>query len=253
MPIEVIGAGFGRTGTKSMKTAFDILGYKPYHMEDAVFVKDHMPMWSKVYAKPPEMDKMDWEFILDRQGYTATLDFPICLHYEELMHRYPDAKVILSTRDPEKWFYSFKDLMGTVMTAMRLTQCFLSVAWHMLRLHRGFIPDFDKYKLNKPVCIQWYNDHEEAVKKIVPPERLLIWNVKDGWEPMCKFLGKPIPAEPFPHDNAGMAYIRQKILSFFYGGTVENMDGKNEEYRKSREEGKIAGVKSGGGDPKVTK
>jgi hypothetical protein len=101
MALEVIGAGFGRTGTKSLKAALEELGFDPcYHMSELFGHPEHVELWEAAARGK----SVDWNELLG--GYRATTDWPACSFYEELMQSYPDAKVILTLRDPNRWYES---------------------------------------------------------------------------------------------------------------------------------------------------
>ncbi len=99
----VIGAGFGRTGTLSLKKALEILGYDPcYHMTESLD-NFHIPFWERVYCG----EKFSWNEIFDK--YKATTDFPVCSYWDDILKEYPDSKVILTVRSPESWYKSFDE------------------------------------------------------------------------------------------------------------------------------------------------
>ena len=101
MSIKVIGAGFGRTGTLSLKVALEELGLrKCYHMMDALAHLKHSAVWDDA----AQGKAVDWDLLFT--GYAATVDWPGCSFYDELLRRYPDAKVILTVRDPDRWYES---------------------------------------------------------------------------------------------------------------------------------------------------
>lgn len=209
MTIKVIGAGFGRTGTMSLKAALEELGFdKCYHMLEVIMNQGHANKWLATTQGKPVV----WDEIFE--GYQATVDWPGCTFYKELMEHYPDAKVLLSVRDPERWYAS------THATLYQLREgWFGSFSRFIPRL--GEIPKL-VYPLvwdgtfhgrfeDKPYAIDIFNQHIAEVKRLVPPERLLVYEVKQGWEPLCEFLNVPVPkGKPFPHLN-DKAQIQQFI------------------------------------------
>jgi hypothetical protein len=204
--LEIIGAGFGRTGTTSLKRALEHLGYKCYHMEEVPRNLDHghLEHWYDKYEGKPGLP---FEEVFER--YTATVDFPGCTYYRELMDVYPDAKVLLSVRDSESWWKSFDALMKTnesmrYLFFMPKIHKFYRMVLRLQNVVFGGRPDKDLY-------IRVYEQHNADAQANVPPEKLLVFNVKEGWEPLCRFLGKPVPEIPFPHANAGMDDIKAKI------------------------------------------
>lgn len=201
MPLEVIGAGFGRTGTASLKAALEVLGFmKCYHMFEFMEHLEHVGHWENALNGKP----VAWDELFD--GYRATVDWPGCTFYRELMVAYPDAKVILSVRDPERWYDSASK---TIFSAprrgpLRLLQLLTTPRlWRPVRFVRGLLQvgTFGKKDSDKAHTIGVFEAHNKAVKQTVPPERLLVYEVKEGWEPLCRFLGVAVPEVPFPHIN----------------------------------------------------
>lgn len=211
MTIKVIGAGFGRTGTLSLKYALEYLGFKKcYHMSEIQKKHpDHVQLWIDAQNGKP----VDWSRIF--QGYQATVDFPSCLFYKELLQQYPDAKVILTYRDPDRWYDSTKNTIYRLPRNEHLNR----------KPIRNFISRFTKKTIdpNEFVHLQdhilWngtfsgrfndkeyaksiYQNHIDQVKGLVPSNQLLVFHVKEGWEPICNFLKVPTPTKkPFPHLN----------------------------------------------------
>jgi hypothetical protein len=212
--LEIIGAGFGRTGTTSLKHALEYLGYRCYHMEEVArnYEQGHIEFWRDKYNGEKERSYDDVF-----KKYRATVDFPACTYYRDLMAAYPDAKVLLSVRDSEGWWKSFDKLMR-VNASMRWlifippVRRFYRLVGQLKQEVFGGEPDRDRY-------IRVYEEHNAKVQAEVPPEKLLVWDVKDGWEPICEWLGVDVPEIPFPHSNAGMDDIKAKIragaLGFF--------------------------------------
>ena len=195
MALSVIGAGFGRTGTLSLKGALEKLGFDPcYHMME-VMEHGFAGIWNDIaHGAAP-----DWDAVF--QGYEATVDWPACNFYKELADRYPDAKVILSLRDPDKWFDSCQN---TIFRAMRMDHmrapANIRAQMEMVRkliIENTFGGDVD----DRAHAIGIYNRHNETVQKVIPKDRLLVFQASDGWDPLCRFLGVPVPAEPFPKVN----------------------------------------------------
>jgi hypothetical protein len=200
--LKVIGAGFGRTGTLSLKHALEELGFGPcYHMSE-LFEKPHVDeQWDAIVSGEPA----DWPAIF--KGYQATVDWPACAFYKELMQVYPNAKVLLSVRDPEKWYESVTSTIYPVSHQNANSNPDRSVHRHMvdtLIWQRTFDNRFE----DKEYAIGVFLRHNEEVKQHVPAEKLLVYNVKEGWEPLCAFLGVEVPAgKPFPHDNDRATFL----------------------------------------------
>ncbi len=194
--MKVIGAGFGRTGTMSLKVALEELGYGPcYHMIEVFEHPEHVPLWEAARRGEP----VDWEELFD--GYQATVDWPGAAFYKELSERYPEARVILTVRDPERWYESARttifNLQGT--SSSRAPQLARDLAYQ-----KGFRDVEDRRHM-----IEAFNRWNEEVKESIPAGRLLVYEVKEGWEPLCSFLDVEVPKDkPFPHLNDSDSFRR---------------------------------------------
>lgn len=191
MSLSVIGAGLGRTGTASLKVALEMLGLgKCHHMSEVFGSSEQIDLWTKAAAGAP-----DWPAIF--KSYGAAVDFPTSAFWRELADFYPDAKIILSLRDPEKWYESTQEtILSPAMSAGFERMPFAPVVKNVV--HRFFddeIHDHDH-------LIAVFNQHNEDVKKTIPKDRLLVFEAKDGWAPLCKFLGRPVPSDPYPRVNS---------------------------------------------------
>ena len=205
--LEVIGAGFGRTGTWSTYAALNQLGFPCYHMAEVINNnenKTHLDFWRKVANSPPG-SQHDWSQIYSK--YTATVDNPGCCVWRELVQAYPDAKVILTLhpRGPEAWYEStidtifFTDSMWQFKVLELLTPFGrkLGDTAHKLfwgRTLNGVMDD-------KPKAVARYEFYVEEVKAAVPANKLLIFKVDEGWGPLCAFLGVSRPDAEFPNLN----------------------------------------------------
>jgi len=199
MPLEVIGAGLGRTGTASLKLALETLGYSRCHHMSEVFGNARQ---CEFWERASRGDKMDWDEVFD--GFKASVDWPSVSYYRELAEYYPNAKVILGVRDPEAWYrsaietiypvsYVIPNWVGLLSTSVRnLKKANMRAIWQ---------GTFDGRFEDKDYTVQVFRDHVEEVQRIIPPERLLLHEAKSGWEPLCTFLGKPIPDTPYPRAN----------------------------------------------------
>ncbi|KAI7863087.1 P-loop containing nucleoside triphosphate hydrolase protein [Spinellus fusiger] len=211
MPLKIIGAGFGRTGTKSLHEALEILGYRTHHM--FVLFEDHTQdpaVWEKAYDDPKSHEN-DWEKIY--QHFDAALDWPTVSFYKELSEEYPDAKVILTVRSAESWYTS---LQNSILKKTE-PESLVGLHPHVLRciqMHRklsmnGYLNDLSK--ATKEGFIKIFNDHIEEVKRNIPAHRLLVLELGEGWDRLCKFLDVEVPSVPYPHVNSSgdefFAYI----------------------------------------------
>lgn len=204
--VEVIGAGWGRTGTSSLKKALEILGYDPtYHMLE-VIQQNHVKFWQRALAG----EKVDFDEVFDTPNAkcSATCDFPSALFWKEQLQQYSNAVVVLSVRDPEKWYKSCSQTIFRVSFNSPFSSIWIKIAL-MLGIPR---PSFGSmtskmYDISfrglweKDDIIASFNAHNDRIKRECPPEKLLVYDITEGWEPLCKFLKKPIPDVPFPHVN----------------------------------------------------
>jgi hypothetical protein len=207
MPLSVIGAGFGRTGTLSLRIALERLGLGPcYHMLEVFQHPKHIRLWDRAADGKP----VDWEKLLG--GYRSAVDWPVCAFYWELAMRYPEAKVILTVREPESWYRSAAETILRVMTQPLPEGD--AVLQAQLRMARKLIVEqtLGGWYENREHAIAVYERHNAAVKRTIPPERLLVYEVAHGWEPLCRFLGLPVPEEPFPQVNTTEEF-RQRIVT----------------------------------------
>ena len=199
MSIQIIGAGLGRTGTLSLKAALEELGFaKCYHMVEVLARTDNARTWDAAVRGEP----VDWDRLF--AGYRATVDVPSCLFYRELLEKYPEAKVILTVRDPERWYDSARQTIYFARDAfprwaavlnprMRVFRRMIDRLWD--RMFRGRFED-------RAFAIDAFNRHNEQVRRDVPADRLLVYEISQGWGPLCAFLGVPVPeGKPFPHLN----------------------------------------------------
>ncbi|MGI9061106.1 MAG: sulfotransferase family protein [Ktedonobacteraceae bacterium] len=214
--MKVIGAGFGRTGTLSLKTALEELGFAPcYHMVALFNNPDDVDQWEAATRG----EVVDWEAFL--ADYQATVDWPGCAFYKELMLVYPEAKVLLTVRDFDKWYESvqatiyetsrrFAQMRKAPVRSFFIGRLFPAGRMGVVRLinnliwEKTFGGNFD----DKTHALAVFDQHIEEVKRLVPADRLLVYNVKEGWGPLCAFLGVAVPMDkPFPHLNerAGFA------------------------------------------------
>jgi hypothetical protein len=192
MPLKVIGAGLGRTATFSMKFALEHLGLGPcYHMSEVLAgVRRNIPLWLDAIN-----GKADWDAIFD--GFQSTTDYPACTYWLELAEHYPDAKVVLTVRDPDSWFDSVSQ---TIFSEQMQGSLAGSPVEAMMQ---GAIFDAFGDRVNdRAFMTDWFVRRNQSVIDALPPERLLVYSPKEGWAPLCTFLGVPVPAGPFPRVNS---------------------------------------------------
>jgi hypothetical protein len=220
--IELIGAGLPRTGTLTQKVALEQLGLAPcYHWVDLLADLDQLELWNRA------MDgEARWEEIF--KGARSTVDWPAGYFYRELVDAYPDAKVLLSVRDPEAWEPSFTETIVTmshgesVMPLLSRARAEIDPSWrsYLAFVDRMFWGPQGTFAdgWEPALLIEQMIRHTEQVKRAVAPERLLVWEVTDGWGPLCEFLGVPEPDEPLPHAND-----RATFLDRVMGGALETL------------------------------
>jgi hypothetical protein len=215
--VKVIGAGFGRTGTMSLKVALETLGFDPcYHMTEVFAHPEHTGFWISAWRGEPA----DWDGILGE--YEAAVDWPACTFYEELMERHPDAKVILSVREPERWYESVRNTIYELSVVIprhpiyrigyKLVSFFVFRGSGNVDLADEIIwqGTFDGRFEDKNYAIEVFERHNAEIRQRVPGVRLLVYNVKAGWGPLCEFLGVEVPDEPFPRTN-DTAEMRRRL------------------------------------------
>lgn len=231
--MKVVGVGFGRTGTYSVKLALDELGYPTLHTQHLYEVENERIFkgWTQDIFRPSMneghalMGTPDFELIT-QQGYAATMDFPFALYYEQVLEQYPDCKFILTKRDSsEIWFRSWDTLTKSISTPVHLFGSFMpSLQRYSIYLRWLFavvnkndsyltarIPQVNQYK---EAAIDSYEAHNQRVKEVVPPGQLLEYSVKQGWEPLCNFLEiQDCPTTPFPKTNSARSLRVQSVAS----------------------------------------
>ena len=192
MPLKVIGAGLGRTATFSLKFALEHLGLGPcYHMSEVLAgARRNIPLWLDAVRGRP-----DWDSIFD--GYQSTTDYPACSYWRELADYYPNAKVVLTVRDADSWFDSVTE---TIFSDQMQGSLAGSPAEEMMR-GAVFSPFGDRVK-DRGFMTDWFKSRNQAVIDALPANRLLVYSPKEGWGPLCSFLGVAVPDEPFPRINS---------------------------------------------------
>jgi Sulfotransferase domain len=213
--MKLIGAGLPRTGTLSQKVALEMLGLGPcYHMVNVLADLDLVAQWTSALNGDAA-----WQEIFG--GFQSTVDWPGSFFYAELVETYPEAKVLLSTRDGDAWARSMRqtingvlygdDLMGHLSAA----RCEVDPKWRsyieMMRQmwqQSGLLNPEDTSDESMSRALHRYHDE---VQQTVPSDRLLVWSVSDGWEPLCEFLDVPVPDTPFPHLNDSKEFAKRIV------------------------------------------
>jgi hypothetical protein len=201
--MKVIGAGFGRTGTMSLKAALEELDAGPcYHMVEVLWGDPgRLPLWQSAARG----EALDWRAVF--AGFQSTVDWPGCTFYEALMEVFPEAKVLLTVRDPDAWYESAKNSIYASLIAGRKGELAGGTNTPPSPEAFGMISDliwegtFHGRFEDRAYAIEMFNRHNEAVRQRVAPERLIVHEVADGWAPLAQMLGVNEPDTPFPHLN----------------------------------------------------
>ena len=198
MALRIVGAGFGRTGTLSLKVALEQLGFRRcHHMYEVVASRYQVEAWhARSHGQP-----VDWDAVFE--GFAASCDWPSSAYWEELFRHYPESRVILTVRDENRWYDSVAE---TIYPASHLPRW---ITWlvRRARLQQEMVTAtiwdgvFGGRFEDREHAIRVYRENIERVKRVVPPERLLVFEARQGWEPLCAFLGVPVPDGPYPHEN----------------------------------------------------
>jgi hypothetical protein len=198
MSLAVIGPGFGRTGTMSLKHALEQLGFGPcHHMEEVFAHPEQVPHWQAVAAGQPVV----WDDVF--AGYRSQVDWPGAHPWRELATAYPQSKVILSVRPEASWWTSFSATIGTLFDAPDQVplpphlRTMLDVAIELIQVQTFGCPSTDREGV-----LAAYRRRTEEVCVTIQAERLLVFDVAEGWAPLCRFLDVPVPDVPFPRMNS---------------------------------------------------
>jgi hypothetical protein len=205
MPLEIIGPGFGRTGTNSLKLALEHLGFGPcHHMFE---VRDHpelLPDWQAAARGEP----VDWDRVF--RGYRSQVDWPGARYWRELTQHFPKAKVILTVRDPDAWFDS---VQATIVPFLMARGKHLSP--HVKAIaemgHEAIeVQIFDNRMSERDYAIRVFRKHIAEVQSVIPADRLLTLDLRDGWQPLCDFLEVEVPEIPFPKTNSSKEFVNEE-------------------------------------------
>ena len=200
MAMQVVGAGLGRTGTHTQKVVLEqLLGGTCHHMMEVFGHPDEVPVWHQAALGTMP----DWTQFLG--GYTALVDWPGASYYKELAAAFPDAPVLLSVRDPDAWYTSASDTIFNAIDPSNTDDPWQQMVGTMLR--NRFCADLENPDAMKKAFVA----HNEEVRDTIPADRLIVWEPKDGWAPICDALGVSVPDEPIPVTNTTNEF-RQHML-----------------------------------------
>jgi len=197
MALDVISSGFGRTGTKSLKAALERLGFgRCHHMHEIVEHPEQVIHWQRLAAG----QTVDWDTVF--AGYRSQVDWPGAHVWRELAAAYPAAKVVHTVRPEANWWASFDKTIGKLMARYQTLPLpphirDILAAWNELAGKGTFGGRLD----DREIGLAAFRRRTDEVRAALPAHRLLVFDVAEGWQPLCAFLGVAVPAEPFPHHN----------------------------------------------------
>lgn len=203
MALDIIGAGFGRTGTMSLRDALNHLGFGPcYHMSEVI----RNPHFAHHWAQLARGERVNWDTVFE--GYRSTVDWPACTYWRELLQHWPEAKVILTVRESRRWHQS---VLNTIFSDAHTARFEGPEAPADFRdmVRRLNHETFDGRSQDAEHAIAVYEAHNAAVIRHVPPGQLLVFDPTEGWEPLCRFLEVPIPQEAFPRVNTTQQWLER--------------------------------------------
>ena len=186
--LKIIGSGLGRTGTATLKAALEQLGFPCHHMIEVFMHQESIPLWVDAFN-----GKANWSAIY--KGYMATVDYPGAIFWRELVKEYPDALVLHSVRDPDEWFESTQaTIFAPGSPADTAPPPFKDMFQGLFRAIKINIHD-------RASMLEYFHRHSAEVQSEIPAQKLLVYDVREGWAPLCRFLDLPVPATPFPKLN----------------------------------------------------
>ncbi|XP_078491801.1 uncharacterized protein LOC100180176 [Ciona intestinalis] len=214
--MKVIYAGYAKTGTKTMSAVFNEFGYNTYDFFEHGYY--HGKEWRKIIYEGSTVE----DFRSMYKDADAIVDTPIYIFWEEILEAYPDAKIIFSTRSDESWLKSCKNQVHSLATEPLyvLMQLFSYSGWghHRFSQACGYVIfgstinwPWNEYKFNPTVWRRFFRNHNSYLLQNAPKDRMLMFNFKDGWGPICEFLGEKVPDKPFPHANAGASLLKDYL------------------------------------------
>jgi len=203
MTLKVIGAGFGRTGTNTLREVLNQLGFGPcYHMYEVIGQPERIAAWQAI----ADGGAPDWDAIFE--GYNSAVDWPTARFWRELAAHYPDAKIILTERDADAWFGSISKTIFETFRAKQIPEDFRALR----NMTRKLIYEdtFGGEIEDKAHVTQVYKQNSADARAVLGRDRLLVFDPGEGWEPLCAFLDVPVPDEPFPHTNTTADFLSRR-------------------------------------------
>lgn len=214
--MKLIGAGLPRTATTTQLVALEMLGLPCYHMRDMMAdPAGSIPQWREAFE-----GNGDWEKLF--AGKESVVDWPGSYHWRELMDVYPDAKVLLSVRSPESWVESMHNTIAQIWFGDSLMHHLAMAQYQIDPLYAAWIDLLKDMWAKADIMVNSNGDPEamaaemqrwnQEVIDTVPSDRLLVWNPKDGWEPLCELLDLDVPSEPLPNVNDTENFQKNLIM-----------------------------------------
>jgi hypothetical protein len=205
MPLEIIGPGFGRTGTNSLKLALEQLGFGPcHHMFE---FRDH-PEQVANWEAAARGERVDWDHVF--RGYKSQVDWPGARYWRELAQHYKKAKVILSVRDPDSWFDSVQATIAPFVAARGTHPSPHINAIAEMGYQTVSVQVFGDRLSDRDHAIRIFRGHIAEVQSEIPSDRLLTFDLRSGWKPLCEFLEVEAPDVPFPKTNSSKAFVEEE-------------------------------------------
>ena len=200
--LSIVGAGFGRTGTKSMKAAIEQLGFGPcHHMVEAFGRPDDFDQWTAAVRGEP------WDMDHTLAGFHSTIDFPSSVVWQQLWGANPGSKVLLTVRSSDSWWRSFDATIGPEMRRQD-REPEMAAATRLFAAINEMV--FDGRSDDREAAITAYERHNRHVIDSVPHDQLCVHEVGSGWGPLCAFLGVEAPDEPFPSTNSTEEFLANR-------------------------------------------
>jgi hypothetical protein len=198
MALKIIGSGFGRTGTLSLKRALEQMALGPcHHMEELLAHPQQVDFWQGIVAGR----RANWDEVF--AGYHSQVDWPGAHVWRDLAAAYPQAKVVHTVRPEEHWWRSFSQTIGALLISdQQMAAPPHIVALTQMATEMIGAQTFGGSLTDKEAALSAYRRRTEEVRATIPPERLLVFDVAEGWQPLCRFLDVPVPVTPFPHLNS---------------------------------------------------
>lgn len=202
MALDIIGPGFGRTGTSSLRTALEHLGFGPcHHMFEVRDNPAQLPGWEAA----ADGRSRDWDSLF--AGYRSQVDWPGARYWRELSEYYPQSRVILTVRDPGEWFDSISATILPFLASRGANPT--RYVNDLAEMAKRLVDDqvFEGRMAERDHAIAVFKAHVAEVQATIPAGRLLVYDIAQGWEPLCAFLDCPVPAISFPHLNSSRQFV----------------------------------------------